>query len=118
LLTRFGSRRIGQTFFFSSFVEPFDRTRQFVRKHRLGEQSTENCAKMSRGSSMSGANNIPLGSRGGPREGTLAQAAASFSGQSLLNPDYLQASGTGSKFGPIASKFCFFPKALSSVYRH
>ena len=67
---------------------------------------------MNRGGSMSGANNIPLGSRGGGREGSLAQAAASLGGQSLLNPEYLQGGGpsqpsSGSKFGPIACKlFC------------
>ena len=66
---------------------------------------------MSRGNSMSGANNIPLGSRRDGRDGTLAQAAASLSGTSLLNPDYLLAasgsssgSSSGSKFGPIACK--------------
>jgi len=71
---------------------------------------------MSRGSSMSGANNIPLGPRGGVRDGALAQAAASLSGTSLLNPEYLQAGGGGgsqassggsSKFGPIASKYLY-----------
>ncbi len=66
---------------------------------------------MSRGSSMSGSNNIPLGPRTGSRDGALAQAAASLSGQSLLNPEYLQtggatqhSSGGISKFGPIACK--------------
>ena len=56
---------------------------------------------------MSGANNIPLGSRNSHREGgALAQAAASLGGQSLLKPTYLLDAGGappssgGSKFGP------------------
>ena len=64
---------------------------------------------------MSGANNIPIGTRS-ERGGTLAQAAASLSGQSLLRPDYLQqasgstgssggSSGGISKFGPVASMY-------------
>ena len=67
---------------------------------------------MSRGGSggMSGANNIPLGHRAG--SGSMAAAASSFSGISLLNPSYLggggppgpppESSGSGrrSKFGP------------------
>jgi hypothetical protein len=64
---------------------------------------------------MSGSNNIPLGPRTGARDGALAQAAASLSGQSLLNPEYLQtggatqqSSGGMSKFGPIACKFLYF----------
>jgi hypothetical protein len=66
---------------------------------------------MNRGNSMSGANNIPLGARGIPREGSLAQAAASLSGHSLLNPEYLQSAQTtsapapsGSRFGPVAGE--------------
>jgi len=59
---------------------------------------------------MSGANNIPLGHRAG--SGSMAAAASSFSGISLLNPSYLggggppgpppESSGSGrrSKFGP------------------
>ena len=40
---------------------------------------------------MSGANNIPLGSRRDGRDGTLAQAAASLSGTSLqYRPDVQQ----------------------------
>ena len=60
--------------------------------------------KMSRGSGgMSGANNIPLGSRS--QGGSLAAAASSLGGISLLNPSYLggdepQSSGRRSKFGP------------------
>lgn len=56
---------------------------------------------------MSGANNVPLGSRGG-RDGALAAASASLGGGSLLNPDYLSQpaprSSGGSKFGPPAGK--------------
>jgi hypothetical protein len=75
---------------------------------------------MNRGSAMSGANNIPLGSRGDSRDGTLAQAAASFSGQSLLNPEYLQkAQGPGgSKFGPIACKCQLIPRFIFSLIAH
>lgn len=54
---------------------------------------------------MSGANNIPLGSRGGG--GSLAAAASTLGGVSLLNPSYLDGenhsapgSGRRSKFGP------------------
>ena len=59
---------------------------------------------MSRGSGgMSGANNIPLGSRS--QGGSLAAAASSLGGVSLLNPSYLDggeppSSGRRSKFGP------------------
>jgi len=71
---------------------------------------------MSRGRNdgMSGANNIPLGHRG-PGGGTLAAAASTLGGVSLLNPSYLAGSDSGdshhqrpsssssgrrSKFGP------------------
>ena len=54
---------------------------------------------------MSGANNIPLGSRATTGGGSLAAAASSLGGVSLLNPSYLSkeeaaSSGRRSKFGP------------------
>ncbi len=62
---------------------------------------------MSRGGGgMSGANNIPLGSRATTGGGSLAAAASSLSGVSLLNPSYLakedmpSSGGRRSKFGP------------------
>lgn len=65
---------------------------------------------MSRGGGgISGANNIPLGSRSGTGGGSLAAAASGLGGISLLNPSYLKetdepppsgSSGRRSKFGP------------------
>ena len=81
---------------------------------------------------MSGANNIPLGNtRGG---GSLAQAASSLGGVSLLNPSYLSgggpdpggshqrgpppsSSGSGrrSKFGPPAEGKNFLKASVYSA---
>lgn len=76
------------------------------------------------GAGMSGANNIPLGSRSSG--GSLAAAASSLGGVSLLNPSYLSgqesngspsSSSRRSKFGPpVEGKSIWVAYNLSNAY--